>query len=61
MSGYGIGLQAHRMSTEWTCDVCGMCIQGKRNTIHLAVISHVKSEHRKGLRKPNDGTYEDRP
>jgi len=40
--------------------VCGRRIRGKRNTIHLGIISHVKAEHRQGLRKPNDGTYEDR-
>ena len=56
--GYGIGLQAHRADTKWVCDVCGKVIEGKRNTIHLAVISHVRAEHRKGLRKPNDGTWE---
>ena len=55
-----VGLQAHRMSTQWVCDVCGKKITGKSNTIHLGIISHVKAEHRAGLRKHNDGTYEDK-
>jgi hypothetical protein len=54
----GVGLQAHRMATEWSCDICKRKIEGKRNTIHLAIISHVRAEHRKGLRKSGDGTYE---
>lgn len=58
MGGFGVGLQNHRMDRKWVCEICGLAIWGKRNTIHLAIISHVRAEHRKGLRKPNDGTYE---
>lgn len=54
----GIGLQAHRMDTKWICKICGRKIEGKRNTVHLGIISHVRAEHRHGLRKPHDGTYE---
>jgi len=54
----GYHLQENRMTTEWTCEMCGKIIKGKRNTIHLGIISHIRAEHRKGLRKPNDGTYE---
>jgi hypothetical protein len=55
---FGVGLQTHRVDAEWKCEICGRVIRGKRNTIHMGVISHVRAEHRQGLRKPNDGTYD---
>ena len=54
--GHG-NLQANRRWTSWTCDVCGKVIEGTANTIHLGVISHVRSEARRGERKPNRGHY----
>ncbi len=50
MSGYGVGLQAHRMETSWTCEICGRVIHGKRNTVHLGVISHFNAEWKQGKR-----------
>jgi len=48
-----MGLQENRVDDKWICKICGLEINGKRNTIHLAVISHLKSEERKGLRPLN--------
>ena len=44
-------LGRNRSDDKWKCDVCGVVIWGKRNTLHLGVISHIRAEYRKGLRK----------
>lgn len=47
---FGRTRQENRPSSFFLCAVCGKLIQGKANTIHLAIQSHLKSEIRKGLR-----------
>jgi hypothetical protein len=51
MSGYGVGLQSHRVDDSWTCEKCGKVINGKRNTIHLGILAHINKERKLGLRK----------
>lgn len=40
-----------RPDYTWICGICKRTIEGKSNTIHLAIGSHIRSEYRKGLRK----------
>ena len=37
--------------------MCGKVIEGHTSTIHLGIISHVRSEARKGKRNPEKGRY----
>lgn len=39
-------LQRHRATEYWKCKICNKVIVGKRNTIHLGVLSHMK-KHKK--------------
>jgi hypothetical protein len=49
------------MRYVWICGVCGKTIHGTRNTIHLAVQSHIKYEIKIGKRSPDKDTgYGDR-
>jgi len=43
-------LGENRVDDKWTCEVCGKVINGKRNTLHLGVISHINAEWRQGKR-----------
>ena len=43
-------LGEHRPSYKFTCGVCGKVIDGRSNTVHLAISSHIRAEYRKGLR-----------
>jgi len=47
---YRSSLGEHRPDYTFTCGICGKVIEGKSNTIHLGIRSHVVSEYQKGLR-----------
>ena len=48
-------LEERREISKWVCDLCGRVIYGRRNTIHLDIISHINSEWNQGKReKPYD-------
>lgn len=44
-------LQRNRPAAVFQCGVCDKVIHGTANTIHLSLISHCKSEMKKGLRR----------
>ena len=47
-------LQEARPRHWWICGVCGLVIQGRANTIHLAIRSHMTKEYNQGKRsEPN--------
>jgi len=41
-----VGLQESRCRDTWTCSECGKVVEGRRNTIHLGVISHWRKHRR---------------
>ncbi len=43
-------LGEHRPDYTFICGICGKTIQGKSNTIHLAIKSHLKAEFKLGKR-----------
>ena len=43
-------LGEHRPDYTWTCGVCDQIIQGKSNTIHLGIFSHIRKEFKDGKR-----------
>jgi hypothetical protein len=43
-------LRESRPSYLWECGICGKEINGKSNTIHLAILSHIRAEYKKGKR-----------
>lgn len=51
---YGSRLQEHRAPRIYTCELCGLKIRGKRNTVHLAILSH----HRKHIRSSGERVCE---
>lgn len=61
---YGSRLQENRPPRTHVCELCGLKIHGKANTIHLAAISHYKKHVRaagervcEALRKSNRDFY----
>lgn len=44
-------LGERRVNYTWVCGICGRFIEGKSNTIHLAIGSHILAEYNQGKRK----------
>lgn len=48
---YEIGKRRHRNRPDatWVCRICGKIINGKRNTIHLGILSHMRKHNAEDL------------
>jgi len=44
-------LGEHRAYYTFTCGICGKVIEGRCNTVHLGIRSHIIAEFKRGLRK----------
>jgi hypothetical protein len=47
----GTFLQEHRRRDTWTCPYCGRIIEGRYNTIHLGILSHIGKHKRDKLKQ----------